>query len=171
MMNKLKLKIPVFIVIALLAVSGCSPQLAPVTIDQLTENRNNFDQKRKNKTESTGDVLIRQEADIANEDLYVSGYEDVTEDTAVYLHEETKREQLHDQRYKSHNKHHTYQYRLKSAKRYGFRFRHSRSGRITGFHYPVILHHSARLHHLLRSGVHTTAGFGHRHQPHPGFVF
>lgn len=162
---------PVFIVIALLAVSGCSTQLAPVMKDQLTENRNNYDQNRKNKTEITGDVLIRQEADIANEDLYVSGFEEVTEDTAVYYHKETKREQLRELRYTSFSRH--LAYRLKSAEGYydSSRFRHRRSRRFTGSHYPFILHHSIRLHHSLHSGVHTGAGFRHRHHPHPGSIF
>lgn len=169
MIKKLNLNISVFIAITAFTLSGCSTQLDKLSKEHQPKKRENYESKTKESSEIAGDAFIRQEAEFANEDLYISEYESVIEDTATYDYKDYKTEQFYNYRYISL----MYRsYRLKAALNYnGSRFRHHRIRHFARFHSTDRLHHSARLHHLLRSGIHSGTGFGHGHHPHPGFNF
>jgi len=169
MIKKLNLNISVFIVIIAFIFSGCPTQLDTLANEQQTEKRKSYEPMRKESSEIAGDVFIKQEAEFANEDLYISEYESVIEDTVTYDYKDYKTEQFYNYRYTTL----MYRsYRLKAALSFiGSRFRHHRSRHFARFHSTGRFHHSARLHHLLHSGLHSGTGFGHGHHPHPNFNF
>jgi len=161
-MNRQYLKSSGITLIAGLLLSGCYTQIQTVEKERITKAPKTPVSEKVDTSELAREAYIEQEAEIADEESYIAGYEDGFTDAEIYYYKDYETERFYDDHHASLG-HRTSRITYTDSY-YGSPFHHH-SGHFTGFHHPGAFHH------FPHSGSHFGLGFGHGHHLHPGFFF